>query len=165
MRSFAFQFRPASKDLLHVDGCLAQGLLLEVHVDVGGGLVVGVADDVVDLGLAFAGVAVDELLKLGGGDGLHVLHAEGRNQMLHEAGFVVGPACIRDERLLLQLVPLPGIFVELQIPRDLPPEDVVLPDGLLDVFQLSAGRCSTQTDFSFPPFILINDCNVFLSLL
>ena len=73
--------------------------------------------------------------------GLHVLHAEGRNQMLHEAGLVVGPAGVRDERLLLQLVPLPGIFVELQIPRDLPAEDVVLADGLLDVFQLSAGRC------------------------
>lgn len=37
MCSFAFQFRSAGKDLLHVDGGLAQRLLLEVRVDVGGG--------------------------------------------------------------------------------------------------------------------------------
>ena len=35
----------AGKDLLHVDGGLAQRLLLEVRVDVGGGMLVDVADD------------------------------------------------------------------------------------------------------------------------
>ena len=45
MRSFAYQFRLTGKDLLHVDGGLEQRLLLEGRVDVGGGLVVGVADN------------------------------------------------------------------------------------------------------------------------
>ena len=98
------------------------------------------SDDVVDLGLAGPRKAVDEFLDLRRADGLHVLHAELREKVLNEARLVIGAAGVGDERLLFDPVPLSGVFVKRLIPRNRPAEDIVLPHGLLHVFQLPAGR-------------------------
>ena len=97
------------------------------------------SDDVVDLRLAGPGKTVDEFLDLHRRNGFHVLHAKPRKKVLDKARLVIRSAGVGDERLLLRLVPLPGIFVKLYIPGNRPAKDVVLPDGFLHILQFPAG--------------------------